>query len=102
VGVRASCEPAAGGAAAARADLVPWELPSPQGLLQGLAGAPAPPHRSPARPWPRAAGPVLPALPSALAGGGGMGLLLAKMATAHLVIMLSSWLPLLIPDNKCE
>ena len=75
VGVRASCEPAARGAATARADLVPWELPSSEALLRGLAGAAAPARRSPACPWLRAAGPDLPALPSALAGGGGMGLI---------------------------
>lgn len=52
-------------------------------------------------PWPRAAGPDFPALPGTLAGGGGMGLLSAKIATACLVITLSSWLPLLIPDSQC-
>lgn len=101
VGVRASCELAAGGVATAWADLTPWGLPSSEALLWGLARASAPPHRSPACPWPWAAGPDLLALPGALAGGGGMGLLLGKMATACLVITLGSRLPLLIPDNKC-
>lgn len=101
MGVRVSCKAAAGGAATARASLVPGELPSSQVLLQGLARAAAPLHCCPVFPWLWAAGPDYPVLPTAWAGGSSMRLLPAKMTTACLVIMLRSQLPLLIPHKKC-
>lgn len=48
VRVWVSCKAAAGGAATARANLVPRGLPSSQVLLQGLARAAAPLHCCPA------------------------------------------------------